>query len=760
MTSPASATTAASATAAIATAHAWGAGLAAGAGLCGALVTRGLTGRLITDVAVDATTWLATWAAGALLSWACLWGGLIAARETTATTTTAPGATAVHALRAAALLIGALLAVVVDGAWLAPVAGDTGTLAAGAALTAAVAIAARRRPRRAATTTTTMTRTTTTTSAPPLARGRLGAVNAASAASGAFFTAAPGAAGAAIAAHLTDATLGASSVAHDVVGGAALVGAVGGALGVAIAAGRGALSSPRLRPALFVAAAVLVSLAGAGWDTVPGLLVDGARPASFLAAEAWRFVVAVLLLGPPAAALTALTLLPVLGAVEGDDDVRGWRAAALVGLGGAAGIIAGAAGALLVVVPALGSRGALTLVTLGLLVVGSALAFIGRRAAGSEPVGVWAAAVTWGTVAVLLPDWQWAAFATVDPTTLRPAKVAPRTALVAHAEDVAHGLVTRVKTRPSKRARATGARAAQALRHDGFVVADDDGRGGRGVRAAARRALVPLAHTRARTRALVAAAAPEPLVRALRAANVAVVDVVTPTTLPAAVRPRGRAQGDVGVVVVPGGARAALARAAGAYDVVVVEAPPLFAARTARLVDGALLAAAGASLRPGGVFALTFPWSGADVDVVVALVRSARAALPAVALFSVGDRGVLVGGDAAALESEATTMTAAPPPALPSLLVAGDDVTAWRVCSAGDVDRVLAARPAERVGRERFAWDAARAAWASPGARAVVDGLLALVPEDAAARRARLDAAFPPRSVKRRATATAPMGAR
>jgi hypothetical protein len=539
-----------------------------------------------------------------------------------------------------------------------------------------------------------------------------------------------------------------------------------------------------------VVAAIVVSLAAAAWDEIPGLWNEGARPASFLRAELVRFAIAASALVLPVATLVALPLLwsgndrlaairsprsppaPRAASTDGAVSDGGAGRPAVAIAGAATGAATGVLPSLWWLVPALGSRGTWTLLGLGLLLLASAVAWRRRHDPAAEPVGIWAASVTLAAVVVLLPDWNWLSLATHEPTAQRKPPEQPRTTLVAHEEDVAHGLVTTVRQRPSKKRRAAGVRAVSTVRHDGVVVVDD----GRGPGLAARRAAVALAAASGRKRAFVAAPGPEPLARALGAAGFAIVDVAGPVSPDPSAGRRDRSPGAPSRA--PSGAtvrrsdddlRGALAGARNDYDVVFIETPPLGHARTARLVDRELFSLVRRRLGDGGIVALSFPLARTDAPVVLDLLRVARAELSAVALYAVGGRGVLIG---AARRADATTAAAVPsslsvaaassssPSSLAgaSAVSAGaltDDPQAWLVLSADDVDRALQGAPAPLVTGDRFGLRAARASFGARGTRATVDALLALAPTAAASRRARLDAAFPPRTKKKPSSSSA-----
>jgi hypothetical protein len=580
--------------------------------------------------------------------------------------------------------------------------------------------------------------------------------------------AAPAAGFVALAEHLTDATLGASTVAGAVVLAVVLVSA-----GVGIGIGRwpafvGSVRAPVAPASAFVATALAVSWAALLWDRMPGWLADGARLPSFAAAEAWRFACVTLLLGPAVTSSAAAFCLSVgarhfVAEGHGNDDGeknkpdeparrRVFGASVLVGAALGAGV--GVLGMLDVLVPAVGSRAALTLLTLVLLGVASAWALAHRRTKGSDPVVVWAAAVTWATVAVLLPDWRWAAFASVDPTSLRGRPHEPRARVVAHSEDLRGGVWTKTTNRPSRKKRRAGAVAVTTLRRDGVVVAADKEFA---QRAAAQCAHLGLRHSRGRQRAFVAADAPFALVQALRAGEMAVVDVASSTKLDRSLRLRGQ-RFDRAVVVHHEEASDALSRARGTYDLVVVDLPPLSHARTERMATQRLWSQAQLRLARDGAFLLTFELAGTEPALIADLLRDVRAWFSAVSLFAIGGRGVVVGRSAfdvssssspAALASSLSPPSPLSPSGLAALAPSADSSTAAsaaEVLSNADVDTVLAAHEEPGWPRLRFGVRAAAAAWRARSARGVVSDLLRLVEPDESQRRIRLDRIFPPRA--------------
>ncbi|MBI4912076.1 MAG: hypothetical protein HY823_05010 [Acidobacteria bacterium] len=442
-------------------------------------------------------------------------------------------------------------------------------------------------------------------------------------------------------AHLIGAVLGNSVYAFAamlamVLGGLAL----GGSLSTLLFRERRPISAGAVGM-LFVAGSALLAWQFGLWPRVPGLLTRwGGGLQSFGDAELLRWIVAGILLLPPAAALGMV--YPALFRIREFPDHDRAALASRLGAANSIGCVLGALGTGFLILPRLGSERSLVLIGTLLLACGGVLALAYMK--GPRRWLLVAAALVVGGAWGFREGWNPLALTSGEHVYFRPAFVGPGSRLLYFHEDTLGGITTVVE-RPSLEARAGAPPSfTRTLLTNGKFQANDAGE----VDAQTGFALIPTLHCRNFEDALVIGLGSGHSAEVVHRAGFKRLDVaeISPGIIQAARGYFRHINGGVldqpNVKISLEDGRNHLLLQPRRYDLITMEISSIWFAGSTSLYCEEFYELAAKRLNPGGVLQQWIQVHHLGLEELGSVVATARKRFPFVSFWLYGGQGILV----------------------------------------------------------------------------------------------------------------------
>jgi spermidine synthase len=394
---------------------------------------------------------------------------------------------------------------------------------------------------------------------------------------------------------------------------------------------RGAESIPAALPAFaFIGGAALLAAQQMAWPYVPHLFtVVGPRLQSFAAGEAFRTLVALVLIVPVATVLGSV--LPLLFRLREFPVVEQGRTAGAMTAANAVGCCAGALVAAFVLVPGVGSEASLLAIAIAYAVIGAGVLLPSpprRRIAGL------AFALVTLLISGLAPRWDRLRLTSGENVYFAPAFVGPESRLLFFHEDAAGGITTVVQNAKARvlltNGKFQGSDAGETLAQIGL-------------------ALVPALHVSRFDDALVIGLGTGQSALVAHGVGFARVNVaeIAPGMIAAArgwfphVNGRVLEQPNVRTIVEDG--RNVLQLRDKKYDMITMEISSMWFAGATNLYSRDFYRAAAARLRPGGVMQQWLQLHHLTTRELASAIGSMHSVFPYVTFWVVGGQGIVVG---------------------------------------------------------------------------------------------------------------------